>query len=99
MISLLNRKVKINSHYGTIVAQDFVFEKYLVEFDDKNLIPPEMEIQESLISMYLVESMYGAKCDCGLEAAYTKVNKPLKGLSMYQHALWCDKRKASKVDE
>lgn len=90
-------KVKVGKNTGTVtsVFRDFYDYKYIVKFDNKILIPPEMEYTESdleLLSEGNTEVNSNRKCTCGIKAAYGNI--PVKN-----HSDYCDlKRPKQRMD-
>ena len=95
MRNLLNRRVKVNGHLGKVVGQDFTMATYVVEFDNKNLIPPEMDVGMSLIDNYLLPEFnsYFNKCECGAESALGHQCSP------YSHGTFCPKFKRREEED
>jgi len=50
-------KVVVNSHKGKIINFKPYYSRYTVRFDDPNLIPPEMDFEESYISIQRDDSV------------------------------------------
>lgn len=83
-------KVIVGSHTGKIISirKDGIYKTYRVKFDNRFLIPQEMDYKES--ELELIESssaektdVQGVKCTCGIEATYGHIPKE-------NHSEYCD---------
>lgn len=87
-------KVKVGNNTGKIVSiiKDHFSYICKVKFDNRFLIPQEMEYEECLIEMVEAAPESNVKCTCGVEATYGKV-------SVKNHSDYCDLKNPPKEKE
>ena len=85
-------KVRVGNHTGKIISiiKDHIHYICKVKFDNRFLIPQEMEYEEHLIEMVEeAPASKNAKCTCGITATYGEV--PIKN-----HSDYCDLKNPQK---
>lgn len=81
-------KVKVGSHTGKIVSiiKDHIHYVCTVKFDNRFLIPPQMDYTESELELIEESKLKERKCTCGIAATYGKIPDQ-------NHKYYCDLQK------
>jgi hypothetical protein len=88
-------KVKAKQHIGKIVSVKSDSNGYVcrVKFENKLLIPQEMDYAEFDLELVEASKIKQMKCTCGIQAAYGNIPKE-------NHSYYCDlKKPIEEVDE